>query len=113
MVRGPWLAASCTALAASLGCGPLEVSHGPPAAEPPLSRPRSPEVEGRSPEGPITLEKAVDIALSNYPAIRSARARIDAARAGESLARTAYLPRLDLLWQELRTTRNNISGVLF
>jgi outer membrane protein TolC len=50
--------------------------------------------------------------LSNYPAIRTARGQAAAARAGIELARTAYLPRADLLWQENRATRNNILGQL-
>jgi outer membrane protein TolC len=35
------------------------------------------------------------------------------ANAGVELADTAYLPRLDLVWQEIRATRNNISGTMF
>ena len=61
---------------------------------------------------PITLEKAVDTALTNYPEIRAARARAEAAGAGIELAKTAYLPRTDLLWQENRATSNNIFGLL-
>jgi outer membrane protein TolC len=53
------------------------------------------------------------MALRNYPAVRAARERIEVAGAGVDLADTAYLPRVDLLWQELRATRNNISGTLF
>ena len=61
---------------------------------------------------PITLEKAVDTALTNYPEIRAARAREEAAKAGIELAKTSYLPRTDLLWQENRATSNNIFGLL-
>ncbi|HKA22070.1 MAG TPA: TolC family protein [Blastocatellia bacterium] len=61
---------------------------------------------------PITLEKAVDTALTNYPEIRAARAREDAARAGIEVAKTSYLPRTDLLWQENRATSNNVFGLL-
>ncbi len=115
MVRFSFLAVSCMALVPLLGCGPLEVSKEPPVAEPPGAplHPPEPEAERQSPEGPLTIEKAADIAVNNYPAIQAARARVDAARAGVALANAAYLPRLDLLWQELRSTRNNISGVLF
>lgn len=60
----------------------------------------------------ITLEQAVAAALSNYPEIRAARARADAASAGIDLAKTSYLPRTDLLWQENRATRNNVFGLL-
>jgi outer membrane protein len=115
MVRVSFLAGPCMALVASLGCVPLEVSREPAVAEPPgaTRHPPEPEVERPSPEEPLTIKKAVDIAMNNYPAILAARARVDAAKAGVALANTAYLPRLDLLWQELRSTRNNISGVLF
>ena len=52
------------------------------------------------------------MALTNYPAIRAAQAHADAASAGIDLARTDYLPRTDLLWQENRGTTNNVFGVL-
>jgi len=61
---------------------------------------------------PLTLSRAVDLALSNYPAIRAAQAQAAAASEGIDLARMAYLPRTDLLWQENRATKNNIFGAL-
>lgn len=61
---------------------------------------------------PVTLEKAVETALANYPAIRAAQAQVSVAGAGIDLARTAYLPRTDLLWQSNRATRNNVFGLL-
>lgn len=63
-------------------------------------------------EKTFTLEEAVNFALKNYPAVRAAMERENAARAGVSLARTRYLPRLDSLWQSNRATRNNIFGLL-
>jgi outer membrane protein len=60
----------------------------------------------------ITLEQAVAASLSNYPEIRAARARAEAANAGIDLAKTSYLPRTDLLWQENRATSNNVFGLL-
>ncbi|HJY83465.1 MAG TPA: TolC family protein [Candidatus Binatia bacterium] len=60
----------------------------------------------------MTLNAAVDLALSNYPAIRAVQAQVAAAYAGIDLARTAYLPRTDVLWQENRATTNNIFGLL-
>ncbi|MBI4454833.1 MAG: TolC family protein [Acidobacteria bacterium] len=65
-----------------------------------------------APPQPLSLSAAVDFATRNYPAIRASRARAAAAGAGVDLARTAYLPRLDLLWQENRATRNNVFGLL-
>jgi len=55
----------------------------------------------------------VEFALKNFPAIRTAQFRVEAAQAGVDLAGTAYLPRIDLLWQSVRATRNNISGQFF
>ena len=50
----------------------------------------------------LTLNEAIQLALKNYPAIKESRARAQAAEAGVGVARTAYLPRLDMMWQENR-----------
>ena len=63
--------------------------------------------------GPLTLNDAMQLALKNYPAIKESRARAQAAEEGVGVARTAYLPRLDMLWQENRGTTNNVFGLLF
>jgi outer membrane protein len=63
--------------------------------------------------GPLTLNEAIQLALKNYPAIKESRARAQAAEEGISVARTAYLPRLDMVWQENRATTNNVFGLLF
>src|SRR5262249_44432635 len=57
---------------------------------------------------PLTLADAVQLALRNYPAVKERRARAQAAEEGIGLARTAYLPRLDMVWQENRATTNNV-----
>lgn len=61
----------------------------------------------------LKLSEAVDLALANYPAIQESRARAAAAREGITLARTTYIPRTDMLWQQNRATRNNVFGLLF
>ncbi len=61
---------------------------------------------------PLTLGEAVKRALEAYPAVRAAREDAAAARAGVSLARTAYMPRLDFSAQANRATRNNIFGAV-
>lgn len=61
----------------------------------------------------FTLEEAVDFALKNYPAIRVSAERVSGAQAGVNVTRTEYLPRLDMLWQGNRATRNNTFGLLF
>jgi outer membrane protein len=63
-------------------------------------------------DAPITLQQAVTQATDRYPSVRAAAAQVDAASASAALARDAYLPRADLLWQINRSTRNNISGLL-
>ena len=62
--------------------------------------------------GPINLTDAIQLALKNYPAIRESRARAQAAEEGVGVARTTYLPRLDMIWQENRATTNNVFGLL-
>ena len=60
----------------------------------------------------LTLEEAVDFALTHYPAVRASLERVTAAQAGVGLARTAYLPRADMVWQTNRATDNNITGLV-
>jgi outer membrane protein len=65
-----------------------------------------------APPGPLTLEEAVRQAVDRYPTVREQRARAKAADEGVAVARTAYLPRVDLLWQANRATHNNVFGLL-
>ncbi len=60
----------------------------------------------------LTLAQALSRAATNYPRIRAAKEQQNAAEAGVSVARTAYLPRTDVLWQTNRATANNIYGLL-
>src|SRR5207302_3100006 len=70
-------------------------------------------VAAQTPAGaPLTLADAVQRALTNYPAIKESRARAHAAEEGVGVARTAYLPRLDAIWQVNRATTNNVFGLL-
>lgn len=61
----------------------------------------------------FTLEEAVDFALKNYPAVRASLERVRSTQAGVGVARTAYLPRTDIMWQTNRATDNNVTGLLF
>jgi outer membrane protein len=65
-----------------------------------------------APPAGMTLAQAVEGALHNYPSIRVSQEQINAAAAQIQLARTAYLPRIDLLAQANRATRNNVFGLL-
>jgi outer membrane protein TolC len=71
----------------------------------------SPAQQAAPPPG-LTLSQAVEGALRNYPSIRVSQEQINAAAAGIQLARTAYLPRIDVLAQANRATRNNVFGLL-
>ncbi len=61
---------------------------------------------------PLTISRAVAIALERYPAIRVSEEQLAAARGAINLARIAYLPRLDGYAQLNRATHNNVFGLL-
>jgi outer membrane protein len=58
----------------------------------------------------FTLEQALQYAVDHYPTVRAALEQINASTAGVTVAKSAYLPRLDSLWQSNRGTANNIFG---
>ena len=58
----------------------------------------------------FTLDQAVQYAVDHYPTVRAALEQINVSTAGVSVAKSAYLPRLDSLWQSNRGTVNNIFG---
>ncbi len=58
----------------------------------------------------FTLYQAMQYALDHYPTVRSALEQVNVSTAGVSVAKAAYLPRLDSLWQSNRATANNIFG---
>src|SRR5438552_4335323 len=60
----------------------------------------------------LTLDQAVERAVSTYPAVRVSLEHVSAAAAGIRLARTSYLPRADFLGQANRATHNNIFGMI-
>jgi hypothetical protein len=60
----------------------------------------------------LTLGQAIALAEKNYPRIRASLEQQVAAQGGVSVARTAYLPRTDILWQTNRATANNVYGLL-
>lgn len=62
--------------------------------------------------GPLTLARAVESALAQYPSIQVSQEQVSAAAAAIRLARTAYLPRVDALAQVNRATRNNVFGLM-
>src|SRR5262252_8937584 len=58
----------------------------------------------------LTLEQAIQYAADHYPTVRAALEQVNASAASIDVARSAYLPRLDALWQSNRATANNIFG---
>jgi outer membrane protein len=59
----------------------------------------------------LTIAGAIEMAAAKYPSIRAAEQQREAAREEIGVARAAYFPRADLLWQGNRATTNkpNIS----
>lgn len=55
---------------------------------------------------PLALALVIEEAEAKYPAIRAAEEQQEAARHAIGVAKTAYLPRADMLWQANRATTN-------
>jgi outer membrane protein TolC len=75
--------------------------------------PRAMEAQAPNQAGPpqiLTLDQALRYAADHYPTLRAALEQVNASAAGVDVARSAYLPRLDALWQSNRATANNIFG---
>ena len=66
----------------------------------------------QSPPTTLTLEQALQYALDHYPTVRAALEQVSASTANVSVAKAAYLPRFDSVWQTNRATANNIFGQL-
>jgi outer membrane protein TolC len=60
----------------------------------------------------LTFAGALDYAVEHYPTVRAALEEVNASAAGVDVARGAYLPRLDSIWQSNRATANNVFGQL-
>ena len=72
----------------------------------------SAQAPGAGGQSAMTLEQVIETAREHYPAIKAAQAQQRAAQGAIGLAKTAYLPRTDLLWQTNRATANNLYGLL-
>lgn len=60
-----------------------------------------------------TIAEVVAAAIRQHPGPAEASAAVTAAAEGVNLARGAYLPRVDAMWQVTRATRNNVFGAFF
>jgi outer membrane protein len=58
----------------------------------------------------FTLDQAIRYAADHYPTVRAALEQVNVSTANVDVARAAYLPRLDSVWQSNRATVNNIFG---
>lgn len=65
------------------------------------------------PAGPLTIGDAIAAAVAAHPGPAEASVRAEAAAEAVDLARAAYLPKLDAMWQVTRATRNNVFGAFF
>jgi outer membrane protein TolC len=59
----------------------------------------------------LTLNAAIDYALSHYPAVRAALEQVNSAKSGVALARKSYLPQLNPIYQANRATQNQVDGI--
>ncbi|MFN7983273.1 MAG: TolC family protein [Vicinamibacterales bacterium] len=64
----------------------------------------------QAPGEALTLRTALQFASEHYPSIRAALEETAAATAQIRVAESAYLPRLDAVWQVNRATANNVFG---
>jgi len=60
----------------------------------------------------FTLREALQYALDHYPTVRAALEQVHVSTANVDVARSAYRPRLDAIWQLNRATANNVFGQL-
>jgi outer membrane protein len=70
------------------------------------------QVGGAQSAPTLTLDQALQYALDHYPTVRAALEQVNASTANVSVAKAAYLPRFDSVWQTNRATANNIFGQL-
>ena len=73
---------------------------------------QTPPPQQATPAQVFTLQDALQYAVEHYPAVKAAIEQVNASTAGVTVAKSAYLPRLDSLWQMNRATLNNVTGLL-
>jgi outer membrane protein TolC len=72
----------------------VAVLSGPTGAQAPAGQAAAPQA--------LTLAQALQYAVDHYPTVRAALEQVNASAAAVNVARAAYLPRLDSLWQSNR-----------
>jgi outer membrane protein len=69
-------------------------------------------VKDSPPPEVFTLDAALQYALDHYPTVRAALEEVNVSTGNVRIAQSAYLPRLDSIWQTNRATANNVFGLL-
>jgi outer membrane protein len=69
-------------------------------------------VKDSPPPEVFTLDAALQYAVEHYPTVRAALEDVNVSTANVRIAQSAYLPRLDAIWQTNRATANNVFGQL-
>lgn len=69
-------------------------------------------VKDSPPPEVFTLDAALQYALDHYPTVRAALEEVNVSTGHVRIAQSAYLPRLDGIWQTNRATANNVFGQL-
>jgi outer membrane protein TolC len=95
-------------IATSTLCSHVEAQTDPVVSEPSTKQTATPQPHVQK----LTLSAAIDAAEANYPRTRAALEQRNSAQAAIVVARSAYYPHADLLWQTNRATANNIYGLL-
>ena len=107
-MSGYWRFLLVSLLAVNMFCWRSEAQTDLVVSEPPPQQDRT----SRSGMRKLTLTAAIDAAEANYPRTRAALEQRNSAQAAIGVARSAYYPRADILWQTNRATANNIYGLL-
>lgn len=89
-----------TACACAVVCALAVVTPAPAVAQSPA-------------QTPLTIAEAIAAAARQHPGPAEAVAQAAAAGEAVSVARAAYLPKLDAMWQVTRASRNNVFGAFF
>jgi outer membrane protein len=97
-----------TYLAVNMLCGRSEAQTSLVVSQPSGSLTGTAQTQA----GKLTLPAAIDAAETHYARTRVALEQRNSAQAAIGVARSAYYPRADVLWQTNRATANNIYGLL-
>src|SRR5579859_5696313 len=107
-MRACWRLLLVSCLAAMMLCLHVDAQTNLVVSDPPSKQTPTPQHQVEK----LTLPAAIDAAVANYPRIRAALEQRNSAQAAIGVARSAYYPHADLLWQTNRATANNIYGLL-